>query len=415
MGKNNFNVSPTQHKTNCEGGILNPRLVCLFFFNTFFCFPKREMVETVRMMDPKLLWYFKVILSNLTSFVIGWVLVHKLRLLARNTDKIWKLTLPILITPISVFVVLHISSNYGLCDRVVADAFAFGIVIGILAKLNHKSDSNQMIKLVVHAPNGKRLEIWLTSVNEKACDVRDKIADALKIVPAKRNRIAFETGKGAALEDLSLPLFKALDTEKSLTTDFFGYISSSCCISINSEDVPIPKSESADEHDHGGPNGLKSTLSLFKPKEVKFDEHLLLTAKPPHASHDSKPFYISPAASFAAAAPNDQHQNTHIKFILWKYDQLDAFSEAGDSVMNGGPSMKKRPPAAPAATRTHEQQENKRHEPVRNGDTVFIECDGKYVSSPIPPSTHPPLTHNPTSIFCLFPPSSSLLLITALM
>ena len=128
------------------------------------------------------LWFVKVGLTFILSSSIGWVLVQQLGQLAGKTDKIWKLTMPLLITPIIIFAMLRITSKcFQSCDSVVADSFAFGVVAGIMIKLNStKEKMTGSMKLIASASNGKQIEILIKLILENGTQKYWKKSDKLQ-------------------------------------------------------------------------------------------------------------------------------------------------------------------------------------------------------------------------------------------
>ena len=110
-----------------------------------------------------ILWYVKVSLSCLVSVVVGGSLVQSFRAMYKKTDP-WKLTALCFLCPITVFFALSTAVEYSFCDRVVADAFSFGVVMGILYQLNYSLPTGTAtVKLIGHRMDGQSEAIWLDS------------------------------------------------------------------------------------------------------------------------------------------------------------------------------------------------------------------------------------------------------------
>ena len=110
-----------------------------------------------------LIWYLKISLSCLTSVIVGGSLVHSFRAMYKKTDP-WKLTALCLLCPFTVFFALNVAVEYSFCDRVVADAFSFGVVMGILYQLNYSLPTGTAtVKLIGHRLDGQTEAIWLDS------------------------------------------------------------------------------------------------------------------------------------------------------------------------------------------------------------------------------------------------------------
>ena len=76
--------------------------------------------------------------------------------------------------PISVFTILKISSFVKLCDTVVADAFSFGIVVGMAFKLFTKpNNTKNNVKLMITKQNEADVvyDVWLDSIDATVGEV----------------------------------------------------------------------------------------------------------------------------------------------------------------------------------------------------------------------------------------------------
>ena len=119
--------------------------------------------KMINFSTPFILWYVKVSLSCLASVAVGASLVHSFRAMYKKTDP-WKLIALCLLCPITVFFSLNVAVEYSFCDRVVADAFSFGVVMGILYQLNYSLPMGEAtVKLVGHRLDGQSEAIWLDS------------------------------------------------------------------------------------------------------------------------------------------------------------------------------------------------------------------------------------------------------------
>ena len=184
-------------------------------------------------------WSLTILSSAATcgiSTALGWLLVNHLRSAVMKTDKSWKITLPIFITPVSVYLGLHIFVFLDLLNIILADSFSFGMVLGILLCLNSTPTGPQTVKLVAHLhSNDKCYDVWLNCTEVTVGEARSKIAEVLNIVP--ENRVCIESGHGQFIEDIDAQLFPIINTYESATVmDFFGYVTASCYIFVKDEE-----------------------------------------------------------------------------------------------------------------------------------------------------------------------------------
>lgn len=320
---------------------------------------------------PKYLWHVKVVLSCLTSSAVGWLLVQQLRMLSKRTEKIWKLIVPIFVTPLAVYMILHFSSLCNQIDRVVADAFSFGIVVGILLKLNTKPSSLEAVKLILYTST-KCVEIWLPSKEILVNEARRKIGEVLRVQPIER--IAIESGKGSIIDDFNAKFIPLISSEKSVMTDFFGFLTISCCVTIREHSPAMNNVSDTD-------SSIQTRVSnytigaLINPK-VKYADQLFLSARNPTATSDAKPFDIQPIDKFAAASPSTAlgQQARVIRLMSWSaataaFDASELLSDAGEVASQAEKAVPFR--AKPARDESDPY--------VRHGDTVVVNCDEKYV------------------------------------
>jgi hypothetical protein len=323
------------------------------------------------------IWIIKVILSCLLSSIVGWSLVSTCRTLCRHTDKISNIASSIFITPICVFVFLRLTSSYGLCDRVVADSSAFGIVLGTLAKLKTVPTGNSTIKLIVQQFNGKRVDVWLDREDILVGEARHKISETLGIVPS---RVLIESGKGKFIEDMSGILFKEV-SNASRTTDFFGFITATCFISI--KDL---KEEKKSELDLNKNDKLPSSYfkSLLK-SQAKYGDSFVLSAKINLTLSEKKAFHVKLNDKFVTASiANAILAPPLVRIVNWNTAEncnSETFSEIGDNISVTTPSI-----ASPPSKKPYQKDAASEYvdalagTPIKNGDTVVIETEGKYMN-----------------------------------
>jgi hypothetical protein len=268
--------------------------------------------------------YVYTAISCVVSVAVGWYGVNYLRSAVVRTDKSWKVTLWIFVTPVSVYLSLHFLSYAGLFDPLIADSISFGIVLGMMASLNISPKGEKTVKLVaLNQLTGKSVDVWLQSTNVLVGEARNKIAEVLGVTPA--SRVCIESGQGQFIEVLNDPLFPIInaDVESSTVMDFFGYVTASCCIFVKEEDKQqqqqIPASAST-VSDYTGENirlldksskrGSFMTQMLNMRAEAKYGDMCTVTAKSRSLNvSDSNIFQVHKIDKFVGASPTTLHQH----------------------------------------------------------------------------------------------------------
>ena len=286
-------------------------------------------------------WYLKIVLSCSTSFGIGWSLVSTFRKICINTDKMWKLISLVFVIPFSVYIFLYTATRYSLCDRVVADAFSFGIVMGMLINLTSPPTGKVTVKLVAHQIKGKHHSVWLDSLDALVGDARNKLSETLDITPS--SRINIESGRGSYLEDMNSKLIPQLG-DSSLSKDFFGFTTAQCYIDI------IEPQETNVSHFYENQKGVspfgsfsnKNNNTSNKPgrsfmgltQNVCYGKNVTLTAKVflKKSDRDVRALMIASIEKFAAAAPVKDLGVGQTVQIRFKSFNIAAMSNNGKSI-----------------------------------------------------------------------------------
>lgn len=330
-------------------------------------------------------WFFKVILSCLFSGSLGWVFVSTLRQVSQHTNDIWKLVSFVIIVPVSVYVILHIAALFSLCDHVVADSFAFGIIIGIVLRLMSKPDGNVTIRLVAYEITGTHTDVWIDE-NTSTSDVLASISDTIGIDSSKK--VYIESGKGKFLEDLTAPFYPLVD-ESLKNKDFFGFTTVCCFISVqNSCDTDDDDKTIIDYGSNNSPYNFSSLSKLYTRTETKYGEQLLLSAKIASEPSSAPMFHIDQVDKFAAAIPKQfaaPYQQSLIKFLNWdnvKDNNLPVIggsehtSETGDVPVSNTDKSN----LYQFFSTDYLKSNAVSSVPMRHGDNVVLQCDGKYMS-----------------------------------
>lgn len=326
----------------------------------------------------RLLWLIKVICSCLISALMGYHFVQLLRNYCKKTEKIWRLTFILFAAPLTLHILVAICYQYGLCGKVFSDCLLFGFVAGIVLKLSSKPTGKGTVKLIVQQIDGKRNDIWLDSTNVVVGEARNIIAEALHITPA--NRVSIESGKGSFLDDLSKPLFSLLD-DADMTTDFFGFVTSSCYISIKEEDLrPKVSFQDVDPQDRDHKKSPNPFRGLLK-SEIKYGDGLSLTAR---VDSGAKSFFVNLIDKFAAAAPASINlPSVQVRLLSWS--AIDAANSNADAVseiteVNSVTSANKKSRGfflVKKKSHSDDPSAAMLGKPVHNGDSVVIEAGGK--------------------------------------
>jgi hypothetical protein len=238
-------------------------------------------------------------------------------------------------------------------------------------------------------------------------DARNKIAEVFRIIPA--SRVAIESGRGSFLDDHSAPLFSLIDSS-AISVDFFGHTTAYCYIFIKEEEEkPLSLAEGDRPHLQTS-STFRSLLGNIK-GEVKYGDIYCFNCKAPSADVDAAAFFIAPMDKFASAAPaHIQAAGTGlVKILEWKNTDNGnsrAGTEIGDGVSDAGGGFGAEPvsprslasssnKATSAATAAgdafrsvakaalekagsiHQSMAGVQAPPIRDGDMIVLECDGK--------------------------------------
>eukprot|EP00596_Hydrurales_sp_CCMP1899_P005329 CAMPEP_0119044460 /NCGR_PEP_ID=MMETSP1177-20130426/31605_1 /TAXON_ID=2985 /ORGANISM="Ochromonas sp, Strain CCMP1899" /LENGTH=428 /DNA_ID=CAMNT_0007014583 /DNA_START=166 /DNA_END=1452 /DNA_ORIENTATION=+ len=288
------------------------------------------------------------------------------------------------------------ASKYDFCDRVIADGFSFGVVMGILSNLSLKPTGKATVQLVAHQIAGKKQAVWLDSIDILVGDARNAIAEALQIIPA--SRVSIESGKGSLLDDLNVKLFPFL-SGSSIDVNLFGFTTVSCYINVKEEeesrglqpDETVPRDRSSTH--------FRALIGNIK-GEARYGHHLTLTAKVATATAGVRGLFVSPIEKFAAAAPIHQlavpsilSSAMYVRMLSWNAvnaaaapsvggselgDTSTAQSELGDTSTT--PAQSRSRGLISSASRLYKSAFEPSEESIKNGDLVVIECDGKFMS-----------------------------------
>ncbi len=238
----------------------------------------------------------KVILSCIISAVIGGFVVVILRRMCKKTLEVKKLAALCYILPIAVYIILNATVVYGMCDRVVADAFSFGIAIGIVLTLSRKPIGPNSVRLIVNGIPGYNPSIvWLNSADISLRDAITTIATELSIEP--ENRVCIESGQGSFLDKMDKPLINQLPHGMAANkTDFFGFSTCQCHLYIK-DPTPTEEIKNSVKDDLARP----SKFTLQKDTAISSSSNIIMSAR--INDNSQYKFTISNVNGFAAAAP----------------------------------------------------------------------------------------------------------------
>lgn len=227
------------------------------------------------------------------------------------------------------------------------------------------------------------------------------------------SRICIESGKGALIEDMHKPLLPQICD--NLVTDFFGFVTVSCYVFIKEKGEEAPHSTTTTSSSTAI-RTKSSFLSLLNTKgEAKFGVEITLSARCEGAGASASSFFVSSVDMYAAVSTSQPKQA--VRLVKW----IDAEKEeetgtgtatatatgegnnnnssgagglhsADDEDRASPPPETTRPraasatstPGSSATTPVSKQLEKiskidlrKSGQPIRHGDTVVIECEGK--------------------------------------
>lgn len=326
-------------------------------------------------------WYLLLICISLTAFVIGFYYVNYLRQCCKSSKQATSLIRAVFAIPIGVFILCNVLSFLRILEKMVADAVSFGIVTGILMRLTLPPKERDNVKLVVQQVNGKNCEIWLDSPDASVMDVRAKIAQQLEI---SAGRVAIESGKGSFIENLNQPFTPMIDdTFKAI--DFFGFMTMSCYVFIKDEE-PAKRRVSIVE-DSVVEQQKRSFLNILQ-KQIKYGDQVHFTAKIAAACESRSFFTIACIDKFAAAAPSSLPQliaMSSVRLHSWKdlteggVGTVDGGSDIGEGSVGTSTPSKSTPSkrSSPLLNLRKKRKEESFGQPIRHGDTVVLEWNGK--------------------------------------
>jgi hypothetical protein len=322
-------------------------------------------------------WYLLLVIISLSAFVAGFYYVNYLRQCCKSSKQATSLIRAVFAIPIGVFLACNILSFLNILEKMIADAVSFGIVTGILMRLTLPPKERENVKLVVQQVNGKNCEVWLDSPDSTVLEVRAKIAQQLEVTPG---RVAIESGKGSFIDNLNQPFAPLID-DAFKTIDFFGFMTISCYVFVKDEE-PVKKRVSIVE-DSAMEQQKRSFLNILQ-KQIKYGDQVHFTAKIAAACEARSFFTIACVDKFAAAAPSTLQQLiavSSVRLHSWKdltEGTVDGGSEAGDSITNSTPPKPKR--ASPLVRFRKGKKEEYFGQPIRHGDTLLLEWNGKFLS-----------------------------------
>ncbi|KAJ1440499.1 hypothetical protein B484DRAFT_149131 [Ochromonadaceae sp. CCMP2298] len=343
-------------------------------------------LEAMPMQDAWWHFYAKLLSSLFLATFLGYSLIGFLRLRCRTTQMVWQLTLFVFSTPLIIFVCLSVLAEWGLCDRLCADAISFGSVAGMLLKLVSKPGGGKTIKLIVQQVGVEHRDVWLDNMDGTTGDVRRKISEQLGIAPVERVQI--ESGRGKILEDMSGSFFSQLsETHKSV--DFFGFVTATCYVDIQEEIVQ--EEEEVIDWKQKDRKGKMNPFKALVGSRAKYGDPFTFISRSA-ASENAKTFHVAPVDRFAGAATGNAPLFVQIKFLAWSAQHIhdshsslgleDEPDEGGDGaseISSGGHSVSTRGFFGLLRRKTpdHGQMRGK---PIHHGDSVVLECEGKFLS-----------------------------------
>ena len=331
-------------------------------------------------------WYIKLTVTLGISLFGGYGLVGALRGRCKKSDVVWKLTLIVFSSPVLVFMLFSMLSELQLCERYVADAVSFGCVAGMLLKLVTKPSGEKTVKLIVQQVNGEKHDVWLSSSTLTLLEARNHIAEAMGLAP---NRISIESGKGKALEDLTQPLFDHI-AKAHKSTDFFGFVTAACYITVSEEAVEDDAGKDIEwkEKDR---NRTFNPFKLLLDSRAKYGDPFMIIGRSA-SSDDAKKFHVSPMDRFAGAAPGNAPLFVQLKLYAWSATagseeegkaggmEWDNSSEMGSSSIQSTSTRNTGGGGLGSIFRRRRPDEGQlRGKPIRQGDSIVVECDGRCV------------------------------------
>lgn len=331
-------------------------------------------------------WYSKVVLAFAAAFVMGLLLVQMLRNYGKKAANVYKLTLLAFLVPILFFVALSAVSIADMCDRTISDAFTFGCFAGVVMKLMSPAGGKGTVKVLVQQPHEQQpLEVRLDSTDVTVGTVRDRIAAALKVEP--KERVKIESGRGYLLEDAGKAFFETID-ESHQAVDFFGFVTAACYITVEEKE----DDDNVQVIEMVGDDGVlrkkkvrHNPFAALLHSKTRYGDSYHLNAKSlvsrPH--HDVKPFHVAQVDKFAAAAPGNAPLFSTVRFLAWSanadvlQDVQQSEAAERDSMVSTVSHATSRTGLLSMFSHRRPDEHSSHGRPIRNGDKIIIESDGK--------------------------------------
>lgn len=172
------------------------------------------------------------------------------------------------------------------------------------------------------------------------------------------------------------------------TVDFFGFITLKCFMKIREEEKRLVASDNVVVERRGSMGA--QFLNILQKSEVKYGESIVLIAKIAASADFKTPFQVALIDKFAAASPTSLspqlplvHMNS-LKVHAWtggEGDGREGSDAGGDTTSNASSNNRSTPtrssPIFLLRKKFNKEKSAKAGSPLRNGDIITFEVDGK--------------------------------------
>jgi hypothetical protein len=347
-------------------------------------------------------------------------------------------TVPI-VACIFIYVTLTLMTSIG---KLICDSISLGMAVGIcIGFMNMKVKAEAKISLTVHqlGREAEAVNLW-THPMASISEIKFAIANAVDPTdPQLYQNLRIENGRGGFVSDYgegyeNLTFIKELALE-SEGEDAFGHLLYSCIVHVE-RPCPDPLEIPEEEEEEATPRsprervkGMKryiqkrfhqATHDVTSPVsrrmrrktdkfELKFSQPIELYAKVPGADVKDGVLYVSQVGDYAGCSPRppSAHQNfkekilrkgDNIRIIPWgeggggksraisrresasSLSSLDPTARTGRMPTSSGGSGSGGAGGEPPVLKERKMLAHQSGQPVRDGDTVVLECEGKFLS-----------------------------------
>lgn len=279
--------------------------------------------------------------------------------------------------PISIIIIATVAYAFALCDQAVCDVGTAGIVVGIFISVSLTPKPKQSLRLIAHEGDTTQ-DIYFRDINEVPLDtLKSSIAQSFG---TQVSQLRFESRKGRLIEE----------TEGITTQDLIDIVSSktgkevtaTCYIHIIEEAVETSGQLTA--HRRASRASILSSLMPSKMLnlpiqlnlrgDIKRGAPLAFSGKMNNAANASSAFHLACVEDYAAATTKSI--DAPMKLYPW-FDQSSSVDVDEDGISLAGNRSVASSGNGSETLGGMAADPRALDEPIRNGDVVVIQFNGK--------------------------------------